>query len=86
MTSKFTGYRCSVCNAEFAPEKVMYICPNDGGNLDVLLDYESLKEVIKQKGSDALFLKAEPSLWRYQPLLPIVDPGGIRTPLWAVPG
>ena len=79
MTSKFSGYRCSICNAEYAPNEVTYTCPKDGGNLDVLLDYVALKK----KGSDELILSGEPSLWRYQPLLPVSAPGGVGTPLRA---
>jgi len=78
--SKFSGYRCSVCAAEYSREEVTYICPADGGNLDVLLDYDSLK---KQDVED-LILADEPSLWRYLPLLPVADPGGNGTPLNAV--
>ena len=45
MNSKFTGYRCSICNTGYAPDEVTYTCPKDGGNLDVLLDYEALKRM-----------------------------------------
>ncbi|HIE57074.1 MAG TPA: threonine synthase [Anaerolineales bacterium] len=74
---KFTGYRCSVCGAEYAPDEVTYTCPADGGNLDVILDYAAIKK------QDALVLKDNPSLWRYLPLLPVADPGGSGTPLRA---
>ena len=77
--SNFIGYRCSICAADYSPEEVTYTCPKDGGNLDVLLDYE----VLKKKGKDQLVLKREPSLWRYLPLLPVADPGGEGTPLHA---
>jgi threonine synthase len=73
MNSKFTGYRCSICNAVYAPDAVTYICPQDGGNLDVLLDYEGIKDALMKKGRDALISSGEPSLWRYQPLLPVAD-------------
>jgi threonine synthase len=75
----FIGYRCSICGAEYGPDEITYTCPADGGNLDVLLDYET----IKRKGRDGLILGDEPSLWRYQPLLPVPDPGGVGTPLRA---
>ncbi len=77
--SKFTGYRCSVCGAEYGPDEVTYTCPADGGNLDVLLDYTALQG----KPADELILQDEPSLWRYLPLLPVDDPGGYGTPLRA---
>jgi threonine synthase len=79
MNSKFMGYRCSICKADYAPGEVTYTCPRDGGNLDVVLDYETLKK----KGREKLVLEGEPSLWRYQPLLPVPDPQGYGTPLRA---
>jgi threonine synthase len=79
MNSKFMGYRCSICKADYAPGEVTYTCPRDGGNLDVVLDYETLKK----KGREKLVLGKEPSLWRYQPLLPVPDPQGFGTPLRA---
>jgi threonine synthase len=75
----FTGYRCSICKKEYAPEEVTYTCPVDGGNLDVVLDYQA----IKSKYNPASFSAGEPSLWRYLPLLPVEDPGGAGTPLHA---
>lgn len=76
---KYIGYRCSVCGAVYGPSEVTYTCPNDGGILDVLLDYEALKK----KSVDELILRDEPSMWRYLPLLPVSDPGGNGTPLRA---
>ena len=77
---KFLGYQCSVCNQEYGPEDVVYTCPKDGGNLDIVLDYDRLHgQVI-----DKLIQAEEPSLWRYLPLLPVADPGGRGTPLRAV--
>jgi threonine synthase len=38
---KFIGYRCSLCKAEYTPGQVTYTCPKDGGNLDVVLDYDA---------------------------------------------
>ncbi len=38
--NKFVGYRCSLCGEEYSPDAVTYTCPKDGGNLDVVLDYE----------------------------------------------
>lgn len=78
MTSNsFVGYRCSVCDKEYPPIPWMYTCPKDGGNLDVLLDLEGLAK----KSPDELINKNDPSLWRYLPLLPVADPGGVGTPL-----
>jgi threonine synthase len=75
---KFVGYRCSLCNTEYLPGQVTYTCPKDGGNLDVVLDYEAIKQKFQPED---LTYRAEDSLWRYLPLLPVPDPGGEGTPL-----
>jgi threonine synthase len=75
---EFTGYRCSLCGAEYLPGQVTYTCPKDGGNLDVILDYEEIK---KKFQIEDITSRDEPSLWRYLPLLPVKDPGGEGTPL-----
>ncbi|MBN2389015.1 MAG: threonine synthase [Anaerolineales bacterium] len=80
---KFIGYRCSICNAEYLPRQVTYTCPQDGGNLDVVLDYETLRQ--KYQPED-LSSRHDSSLWRYLPLLPVGDPGGEGTPLRVVGG
>ena len=77
----FTGYRCSLCGAEYSPTEVTYTCPVDGGNLDVLLDLDGIKQHIQPQD---IFSSTEASLWRYLPLLPVSDPGGTGTPLRAV--
>ncbi|MEW5813806.1 MAG: threonine synthase [Spirochaetota bacterium] len=70
----FIGYRCSLCGAEYEPLKVIYNCPRDKGNLDVVLDIEKILKEQRRFSSEA-------SLWRYLPLLPVADPGGQGTPL-----
>jgi threonine synthase len=80
---KFSGYRCSLCGTEYVPGDVTYTCPKDGGNLDVALDYESIKG--KYKPED-IFSRNDPSLWRYLPLLPVRVPEGDSTPLHAAGG
>jgi threonine synthase len=77
---KFLGYRCSVCGEQYNPNEITYTCPKDGGNLDVVLDYDSIRRYIHPA---MIFCQDEPSLWRYLPLLPIQDPGGQGTPLHA---
>jgi len=76
----FTGYRCSICKKEYAPEEVTYTCPVDGGNLDIMLDYPAIRAKYQP---DRFTMGGEPSLWRYLPLLPVEDPGGLATPLHA---
>lgn len=81
--SKFVGYRCSLCGFEYAPGDVTYTCPKDGGNLDVVLEYDAIKS--KYHPEDILS-RTDPSLWRYLPLLPVSVPDGEATPLHAVGG
>jgi threonine synthase len=75
---EFIGYRCSLCGTEYLPDQVTYTCPKDGGNLDVVLDYEEIK---KKFQIEDITSRDDPSLWRYLPLLPVKDPGGEGTPL-----
>lgn len=74
----FIGYRCSICGTEYTPDQVTYTCPKEGGNLDVILDYEEIK---KKFQIEDITSRDEQSLWRYLPLLPVNDPGGEETPL-----
>jgi threonine synthase len=77
----FAGYRCSICGQEFGPDDAQYTCPRDGGNLDVILDYDRIRRGISPGD---LGRSPDTSLWRYLPLLPVQDPGHYRTPLRAV--
>jgi threonine synthase len=81
--TKFIGYRCSLCGEQYAPTEATYTCPKDGGNLDIVLDYESIKS--KYKPEDILS-RNDPSLWRFLPLLPVSEPEGDATPLHAAGG
>jgi threonine synthase len=76
--TKFIGYRCSLCHAEHLPGQVTYTCPQDGGNLDVVLDVDAIRQKFQPED---LTCRAEDSLWRYLPLLPVPEPGGEGTPL-----
>ena len=79
--NKFVGYRCSLCNTEYLPGQVTYTCPKDGGNLDVVLDYDSIRS--KYQPED-ITSRTDYSLWRYLPLLPVSEYPGAATPLHAV--
>lgn len=81
--NKFVGYRCSLCGEQYAPPDVTYTCPKDGGNLDVVLDYEAIQN--KYKAEDILS-RNDASLWRFLPLLPVNEPEGNGTPLHVVGG
>jgi len=81
--AKFVGYICSLCRTEYAPDEVTYTCPKDGGNLDVVLDYDSIKA--KYQPEDILS-RTDSSLWRFLPLLPVPVPRGDSTALHAAGG
>jgi threonine synthase len=76
--NKFSGYRCSICQAEYSPDEVKYICSRDGGNLNIILDY---KKILQFNRPESIFASNEFSLWRYLPLLPVGDPGGLNSPI-----
>jgi threonine synthase len=80
---KFLGYRCSICGTEYSPTEIMYTCPKDSGNLDVVLDYDAIKNKYKP---DDILSRNDRSLWRYLPLLPVSAPEGDLTPLHTVGG
>ncbi|MDH5505807.1 MAG: threonine synthase, partial [Anaerolineae bacterium] len=81
MMGNFSAYQCSLCGQSYTADQVEYVCPEDGGNLDIVLDYAAI-----QTGSDPDEIRAagEYSMWRYLPLLPVGDPGFVGTPLRAV--
>jgi len=78
--NKFVGYRCSICGHEYLPNEVTYTCHQDGGNLDVVLDYAALREKYQPEDFTS---RMDFSLWRYLPLLPVPEPPGQSTPLHA---
>lgn len=77
----FLGYRCSLCGKAYGVSEVTYTCPADGGNLDVLLDHESIR---RRFHPGAIEVSDDASIWRYLPLLPVDDPGHVGTALRAV--
>jgi threonine synthase len=75
------SYRCSICGTVYDPKEVTYTCPKDKGNLDVNLDYE---EILRTTPLETILKSHDFSIWRYLPLLPVVDPGCLNTPLRSV--
>lgn len=74
------GYQCSICGATYGLDEVQYVCPSDSGNLDVILDFATLR---RNYWPEDIVSSTEASLWRYLPLLPVDEPGGNGTPLRA---
>jgi len=71
-------FSCSICGAVYSSGEVQYVCPRDGGNLTVHLDFETA--AVRPNPNDILESR-EASIWRYLPLLPVEDPGYHNTPL-----
>jgi threonine synthase len=59
-------------------QTVEYLCPDDGGNLDILLNTDYIKLTVQ---SQEIRASTDFSIWRYLPLLPVADPGFHGTPL-----
>jgi threonine synthase len=75
---KFASYRCSLCGTDYDSGEAIYNCRACGGNLDIRLDYDSLRRGLDPR---EILHSPIPSLWRYLPLLPVSSPGGFETPL-----
>jgi threonine synthase len=78
---KFLGYRCSLCSEEYHPDEVVYVCPKDGGNLDIVYDFADLGHDLS---IESVLNSKEESLWRYLPLLPVNEEPDVATPIKAV--
>jgi threonine synthase len=76
--TEFRGYRCSICGKEYLPVQSMYTCPKDGGNLDVVLEYDHIRQKYTVEDINSM---DRASLWRYLPLLPVSDPEAEGTPM-----
>lgn len=64
--------RCLICGQTYAPNEVMYVCPDHGneGILDVIYDYGRLA---KSFSRDSLRRNTIFDMWRYKPLLPVAS-------------
>ena len=76
------GFRCTICGATYALDEIDYVCPRHGsaGIVDVLYDYDVIRERLGASPGLPPHLAAEPTMWRYLPLLP-VEPDAPRPPL-----
>ena len=64
--------QCVLCGKEYDPQSVKYTCPVCGqdGTLDVLYDYDEVSRILTR---ESLKKDPTPSLWRYEPLLPVIN-------------
>lgn len=65
-----SALKCVECLREHRIDEIKYICPTCGGNLDLLYDYDRVREQISKAGlaADSNF-----TIWRYRALLPIEE-------------
>lgn len=61
-----TGLKCTLCGEIYDVAGIAYVCPADGGNLDVQYDYERIAAHVRRNG-----LRDVAGMWRYKALLPI---------------
>lgn len=78
MKASWVGYRCSRCSEQLPKDFQGYVCPSDGGNLDIELDLAAINSL---SNPAVLMENPERSIWRYLPLLPVDDPGAVGTPV-----
>ncbi len=74
---KIIGLTCVECTKRYAENEVMYTCPacDIAGILDVEYDDDRAR---RQLTHDSL-ARAERSIWRYLPILPIADDARLPT-------
>jgi threonine synthase len=68
MNPYLLGFRCSQCDAHYAPDQVSYTCPKDNGNLDATYDYVRMARDLDPW---QIARRADRSIWDYAELLPV---------------
>ncbi len=61
---------CMICGKTYLKDQFEYVCPDHGteGILDIQYDYDAIKKVFSKTD---LAASADPSIFRYRPLLPV---------------
>jgi threonine synthase len=70
-----TYQECINCGTKYPTDEVLYFCRKCGDILEIKLDYDLTKDMLKQSG----WRKTPLSVWRYRDLMPITDPTRIVT-------
>lgn len=78
MTHPYLSHlQCPICDRRYALDAVTYACPDCGpvGTLEMVYDFEALREALPPPAAVPLTRTApgQPSMWRYRPLLPVLD-------------
>jgi threonine synthase len=67
-----TGLRCRECARPY-PAEALHVCDYCFGPLEVVYDYDALRDHVSREQIAA----GPQTIWRYAPLLPVVDPAPI---------
>lgn len=68
MNKAFKGYRCTVCQTFFTPQRDLMTCPSCQGILEIEYDYDLLKQTID---IDYFNNNTDRSMFRYLPLISV---------------
>ena len=66
---------CINCGTKYPTDEILYFCRKCGDILEIKLDYDLTKDMLKKSG----WKKTPLSVWRYRDLMPITDPTRIVT-------
>ncbi len=66
---------CINCRTRYPIDEIIYFCRKCGDILEIKLDYDLTKDMLKKSG----WKKTPLSVWRYRDLMPIADPTRIVT-------
>ena len=70
-----THQECINCGTQYPLDEVIYFCRKCGDILEIKLDYDITKDILKKSG----WRKTPLSVWRYRDLMPIHEPSKIVT-------
>jgi threonine synthase len=70
-----TYQQCINCGTKYPTDEIIYFCKKCGDILEIKLDYDLTKDMLKKSG----WKKTPLSVWRYRDLMPITDPTRIVT-------
>lgn len=72
----FQGFACFGCSARYRADQDLLLCPECSNLLDAIYDLDGIKRELDR---DETFAARAPGVWRWQELLPILDPRAIVT-------
>jgi len=73
--NNMTHQECINCGTHYPTDEIIYFCKKCGDILEIKLDYDITKEVLKKSN----WKKTPLSVWRYRDLMPVTDTGRIVT-------